>query len=800
MTRIARRRGALAAAVTVATLLLALAATAHAAVWTVGPTSEVFPFSQALSAQSITLYAAGNEYESAQIALRGQAGSVSLSWAAGSDPLLVSNSCLFRVVYVTTTRASQNEHLRVGQYPDPLPPVSFGTPIAIPATTTSFFLTIHVPYDSQAGTYTGTIDVTQGSGTTAVPVSVRVWDFGWQQLSMHTAFPLSIESVMDSVRGTGASQATLLPKYYEFWEQHGLSPGVLFPGATVNRSTGHASTTGLAAGLSPWLNSGGPAGTGFLDTRLPLSLTHPWTNWGSDRSRIETYVTDLVRFYRENGWAGRTYAYVVDEPMSKSSMHQAQLVGSIIHTASARAGFREPFLLTDEPRTQTVDGAVPNKFLWSQVDIWCPSMFHFWGDLPLLHAQQAAGKQVWWYSFASNWSGRYPAWFIDRPTTDVRATFWMASLWGVQGMLYWGTNDWIKRGTSTYRDPYKNTVSYFRSTFVANGEASFIYPGYEPSLGLNDKNAGPVSSLRMEALRSGLQDYQYYQIAQSLASRSNLPGVAAYPARIAAAITHFQYGAYPLQWHDVPVWSADPATYTNAKVHLGTFIERLQAGQGLVVARGTVTDAATGKPVAYATVSDGIVSATTATDGSFTLSGVLPQADLTISQPRYASAHVTYNEGDPAVTVPLTALRPLRMLSNFESAPAFHFRKAGTATLSTSYATSGRKSVKLVFRNWQTTWSLGTSAGRLGAFHELDLDVYNPRADVNNHEWFLYLTATDAHGRQIKQRILLAPYAWTHLRLSLVHGSFDRRAVRTIGMYLYPVRGQTIYVDTVFAK
>ena len=45
----------------------------------------------------------------------------------------------------------------------------------------------------------------------------------------------------------------------------------------------------------------------------------------------------------------------------------------------------------------------------------------------------------------------------------------MASLWGVQGMLYWGTNDWIKRGTSTYRDPYKNTVSYFRSTFVANG-------------------------------------------------------------------------------------------------------------------------------------------------------------------------------------------------------------------------------------------------------------------------------------------------------------------------------------------
>ncbi|MGD0996931.1 MAG: glycoside hydrolase domain-containing protein, partial [Thermoleophilia bacterium] len=581
---------------------------------------------------------------------------------------------------------------------------------------------------------------------------------------------------------------------------HGVSPTVLQPLPTFS-SSGAAPENDLASGLSPWLDGSGLDGQGFLDTQFPLRLHFPFDNWTTDRGKIETYVADMVRFYRAHGWGGRTYAYVVDEPRQPGQIRMAEKVAEIIHAGSAKAGYREPVLMTDEPRTRTLSGAPPNQALWKDVDIWCPRIFHFWDDLANLRHQQAKGKQIWWYNYASHWSGRFPSWLIDKPNTDIRAQEWMAAVWGVTGTLYYDSDRWTNVNGKGYRDPYRNTASFGSfSSYIANGEASFIYPGYEPSLGLKDPLAGPVSSLRMEALRSGLQDYQYYQIARALARRSTLPGVAAYPARVAAAVTSYQYGSYPLQWKNVPGWSNNPATYTNAKVHLGVFIERLQAGEGLVVARGTVRDAATGKPVSYATVSDGIVSATTAANGSFSLSGVLPQARLSISQPRYATAYASYNEGDPAITVALTPIKPIRVLSSFESAAAFNFPNAGSATLSTLHATTGRKSAKLVFRSWRTAWSLSASAGRLGAFHELDLDVYNPQADVKYHEWFLYLTATDAHGRQITQRILLAPHAWNHLRLSLHSGSFDRRAVRTIGMYVYPVRNQTIYVDTVFAK
>ena len=706
MSRNARRRAALAAAVTLATLLLALAATAHAAVWTVGPTSEVYPFSKPLSAHAISLYAAGNEYESAQIALRGQAESVTLSWAPGSDSLLTGNTSLFHVGYVVTKRASMREHLRVGAYPDPLLPAAFDQAVAIPATSTSFFLIVHVPLGTTAGTYAGTIDVTEPGGVTAVPVSVQVFSFGWNQLSMHTSLRITTGDIQRSLRGalpwTGATERMLLAKYYKFFAEHGVSPTVLVPLPSVS-SSGDAPTNDLADGLSPWLDGSGLDGQGFLDTQFPLRSAFPFGDWTRDRYQIETYVADMVRFYQSHGWGGRTYAYIVDEPRLPSQIRLAEKVARILHAGSAKAGYREPFLLTDEPRTRTLSGAPPNQALWKDVDIWCPRIFHFWEDLTNLRREQAKGKQVWWYNYASGWSARFPSWLIDRPNTDIRAQEWMAAVWGVTGTLYYDSDRWTNVNGKGYRDPYRNTASFGSfSSYVANGEASFIYPGYEPSLGLDDPTAGPVSSLRMEALRSGLQDYQYYQIARGLAKGSTLPGVAAYPARVAAAVTHYQYGPYSLPWHNVPGWSNSPAVYTAAKVHLGTFIERLQAGQGLVVAQGTVTDAATGKPVAYATVSDGIVSATTAADGSFSLSGVLPQAHLTISQPRYATAHVSYNEGDPALAVALTPLSPIRVLSSFESRPAFRFataaaprcppctRPAAASRSSSSFVAGGR--------------------------------------------------------------------------------------------------------------
>src|SRR5450756_2492449 len=96
-----------------AALSLLLAASAHAAVWAVPASGRVFPGTSAGSSRSISINAAGNEYEGVQVALRGGGGdhSVTFTWRTDSDPLIVDNTKLHRVYYVKVTTPTTALHL-----------------------------------------------------------------------------------------------------------------------------------------------------------------------------------------------------------------------------------------------------------------------------------------------------------------------------------------------------------------------------------------------------------------------------------------------------------------------------------------------------------------------------------------------------------------------------------------------------------------------------------------------------------------------------------------------------------------
>ena len=104
----------------------------------------------------------------------------------------------------------------------------------------------------------------------------------------------------------------------------------------------------------------------------------------------------------------------------------------------------------------------------------------------------------------------------------------------------------------------------------ANGDCSLIYPGYYPRYGLNDPYAAPVSSLRLEALRDGLEDREYLRIAKTL------PGGAAVVAKALALITKFPYPVVQKNVFNFPKYSNDPAAYENARLTVADFIEAQQ--------------------------------------------------------------------------------------------------------------------------------------------------------------------------------------------------------------------------------
>ncbi|MCW2950189.1 MAG: hypothetical protein JWN41_1202 [Thermoleophilia bacterium] len=131
------------------------------------------------------------------------------------------------------------------------------------------------------------------------------------------------------------------------------------------------------------------------------------------------------------------------------------------------------------------------------------------------------GGETWAYNFYTADRNTMQT-TIDAPGTDPRLMYVLAAREGVTGLyisnllMGWGSEDSPTMLDATHAkngNPYAQ-VPYFKHPVygLAAGWGTYIYPGYNPSLGLGteaDRNSAagrPVSSLRMEALRDGEED------------------------------------------------------------------------------------------------------------------------------------------------------------------------------------------------------------------------------------------------------------------------------------------------------
>jgi hypothetical protein len=783
---------------------------ANAAVWTQPAGIKVFPTAQAGPLAAVELCAAGGEYEGAQIVLGGGADrDVTFTWGTGSAKLLQSGVSLHRVGYVTISRPSTGTKAGAGRYPDPLLPAAFARPQRVGGESTSFYILAAVPRGTAAGDYTGQILVQDGGARETVPVRLHVYGFDLPQQRVPSILALNPENVKQSLRGavpwTHENQIRALDGYYRLWKRYGFSPGGVFPVAWVKNDSGLLEgVDGYGPNIARYLNAdvGGP---GLSVSRYPWSPDWPWryANISSVRAKTLRYLTELCRLYKDNGWADTTYAFPYDEPSPGRQERRAEAAARILHQASASVGFRAKYMLTTEPRPRALDGRAANRFLFDDVDIWASRVYRFWDSLPALRQQQAQGKQVWMYTYSFNPQARQaPTFLIDETLGDEHAIYWMMWRWKATGMLYWRANKWSRAGGGGWRDPYADPLS-FRSTngkLVFNGEASLVYPGYAPSLGLTDPFAAPLSSLRFEALRDGIEEHAYLQMATQL--RAYGSGLDAklndLAQRLARSLTDYPSGAYPWNWTNIPDFSKDPGAYDGARRRLAEAIERAVAGREPAVASGRVLDAS-GAPVAGATVSDGVLRTTTGTDGSFRLEGVLAQHTLTASGPLYRPVTVAGQEGvAQEITLPAG---DARLLASFESRGGVTV-SGGAAAPSGARATVGARSlrVRLGGRGGTLTWNVPRGLRDMSAGRQLEFDAFNP-ADMNwRAPWRLKVVAFDAHGHRAWERYILAPQEWTHIALPLSGGGFDSRAVAKVVVRIASDVPRSFYLDGLLAR
>lgn len=244
--------------------------------------------------------------------------------------------------------------------------------------------------------------------------------------------------------------------------------------------------------------------TGFNFPAMPGSLGgHPRFTPGYNRLHRRVFGPQIAHL-RAKGWLPKAYAYWFDEPTEA----QYPLVNKGMD-----------LLKRDCPGlTRLLTEQVEDPLI-GHVNLWVPVLSNY--DAKRCHARQRAGDRVWWYVCCGP-RAPYPNNFIDHPALNHRIRFWMQEKYGVTGSLYWATTYW--RGKDrVLRNPWETAASISPSGgFWGNGDGILLYPACrkpskKPCL------EGPVLSQRIECLRDGLEDREYFwTLKQLLADCRNL--------------------------------------------------------------------------------------------------------------------------------------------------------------------------------------------------------------------------------------------------------------------------------------
>jgi hypothetical protein len=197
-------------------------------------------------------------------------------------------------------------------------------------------------------------------------------------------------------------------------------------------------------------------------------------------------------------------------------------------------------------------------------------------DFPTVKKYQDLGIRVWLYgpmlyeSAVNSWVGSST--FLDLPLVNDRAISWSCWKYRTYSWLSWGAGaGWIHGwyDPETWKDASKvKPESEAEFTYKKiNGNALLIYaPGVVPNV--ND----PCPSIRLKAMRDGVQEYEYMRLLAELDKS---------PERtdsLVNSIIKMPFG--PNSIGNLDVWSYDPEAWDKIRLAMGEMINKVMNEKG----------------------------------------------------------------------------------------------------------------------------------------------------------------------------------------------------------------------------
>lgn len=520
------------------------AAPAEIQAWFVDSLVKVFPGDppgvQRLAAPEFP--AARNQHLSIQLALRSakplQDVSAEITPLAGSPGQSISGGVAHAVGYVVVGSHTKNTPAqeRIGEAPGWFPDPLWDFPITLERNRThSLWATIAVPANAAPGLYRGAFVLRAGERTLAcrefrvrvfaatVPERRSLKITNWMNLGDKTArqfygFPQFSEdwwTLVGNVAKVLADhrQNVIYTPLLDLIRARAEGDRLAYDFSNFDRwveTFQRAGVIGTIEGSHLLDRDGSYDAPLIIHTRQLANGQVAEMRLPPDDARVEKFLTGFLSALDAHltlkGWKPIYLQHILDEPHGAEPPYYARF-GELVRRS-----------LPGVSTMDAMDAATMSEELKRNCDVWVPQLGQFDGQMKLIGDRIRSGSEVWFYTCLFP-TQRYLNRMIDYPLLKVRLLHWLNYRYGLAGYLHWGGNYWTP-------EPVNDTqpVIDANTELLPAGDAFIVYP--------DAQRKSVFSSIRLEAMREGIEDYELLQLL-----KERNPGEAERLAR--AAIAHF---------------------------------------------------------------------------------------------------------------------------------------------------------------------------------------------------------------------------------------------------------------------
>jgi hypothetical protein len=328
---------------------------------------------------------------------------------------------------------------------------------------TPFYVLVRTRPDTAAGVYRGKITISaQAEAVSELDLELEVWPYAMpERWNFHTMGHF----IWDNVRRFHGQEADeeLFQKYYDFLIDHRFTP-----------------TEQYRKPLSPRMK---------LDDCLKRGVNTIYLNgnFSGTPEEMEQLKKDYLTV-KKLGALDYALLYIGDETdkwdemRRRANLIHAQLPGAMV----------------------MIGGSFPREELLGFIDIYDPQIdgrskvYSLQEeDAHLIPESQQRGEEFYWY-VAAGPSYPHPNVQVEHPLIASRVLFWMTWKYGATGFEYYCYNIWQRNYSKDPSRRYPNVkwkADGWSGGWPTNGDGMLFYPG-------------PISSLRFEALRDGIEDWE----------------------------------------------------------------------------------------------------------------------------------------------------------------------------------------------------------------------------------------------------------------------------------------------------